>query len=406
MNMKATNNNDRTGHDIGVAELQPRLSKYQVIARNLVDQISNGALSPGERLESENELAVQYGVSRITARQALAVLEKEGYVKRKRGKGTYVSSSIGKTKADSSGKMRQVTFVVADYSLTDYYTLAEIAAAERWLVDKGIAFSLSIVTVDDIIAGELPPVVKNNLCDGLIFDLIECNLYMPMFLQTNIPMIALGNHRISPCFSYVRCSVEKMIHQAWKTLLSRYSQPVAFIGGPPDFELSQEAMISYLMSSKRAGQRPLMELFVGDAEFSEVYNSEWHNAYQEVVSIADRADGPFSMITTAATVQSVVEAYKKLGFSLAEYPILTVGVPQDMSAEDCAQLYISTVDPAAAIELALTKLLELKKAPDTVIQAGMDMTILAPGEFDYERLLKWKVNNPRIAGMIRANQAG
>ncbi len=44
----------------------------------------------GGRLPSEPELAAQYGVSRGTVRQALAVLEREGVIIRRQGAGTYV----------------------------------------------------------------------------------------------------------------------------------------------------------------------------------------------------------------------------------------------------------------------------------------------------------------------------
>lgn len=44
----------------------------------------------GGRLPSEPELAEQYGVSRGTVRQALAVLEREGVIIRRQGAGTYV----------------------------------------------------------------------------------------------------------------------------------------------------------------------------------------------------------------------------------------------------------------------------------------------------------------------------
>ncbi len=44
----------------------------------------------GGRLPSEPDLAAQYGVSRGTVRQALAVLEREGVIIRRQGAGTYV----------------------------------------------------------------------------------------------------------------------------------------------------------------------------------------------------------------------------------------------------------------------------------------------------------------------------
>src|SRR5205814_9365915 len=47
--------------------------------------IFDAALSPGDRLESERELAEQFGVSRITVRDALRVLEARGLIRVKVG---------------------------------------------------------------------------------------------------------------------------------------------------------------------------------------------------------------------------------------------------------------------------------------------------------------------------------
>jgi GntR family transcriptional regulator len=48
-------------------------------------------MQPGERIVSEVELGVQFGVSRETIRQALAPLEREGLITRTRGRGSFVA---------------------------------------------------------------------------------------------------------------------------------------------------------------------------------------------------------------------------------------------------------------------------------------------------------------------------
>ncbi len=54
------------------------------------EKILSGELKPGDKIESEMEIQKKYGVSRITVRQAILDLEKEGMVNRERGKGTFV----------------------------------------------------------------------------------------------------------------------------------------------------------------------------------------------------------------------------------------------------------------------------------------------------------------------------
>jgi GntR family transcriptional regulator len=59
-----------------------------------LEQISSGALQPGQRLGGERDLAVEFGVSRSSLRQALAALERDGIVRRVSGRsgGTFVSA--------------------------------------------------------------------------------------------------------------------------------------------------------------------------------------------------------------------------------------------------------------------------------------------------------------------------
>ena len=64
---------------------------YSQIREALRNQIHAGAYCGDGRLPSENELVRAYGVSRITVRQALNDLQKEGLIFKVHGKGTFVS---------------------------------------------------------------------------------------------------------------------------------------------------------------------------------------------------------------------------------------------------------------------------------------------------------------------------
>jgi GntR family transcriptional regulator len=64
---------------------------YQRIQGAIRQIIQAGQLRPGDAVPSERELAKIHDVSLMTARHALATLEQEGVVERRRGVGTFVS---------------------------------------------------------------------------------------------------------------------------------------------------------------------------------------------------------------------------------------------------------------------------------------------------------------------------
>jgi len=74
------------------AKVRLALPAYQRIQLAIRKRIDSGHLRPGDPVSSERDLARLHEVSLMTARHALASLEREGVVERRRGVGTFVSS--------------------------------------------------------------------------------------------------------------------------------------------------------------------------------------------------------------------------------------------------------------------------------------------------------------------------
>ncbi len=83
-----------TGKGAGLNKPQ-RVPLSQQARLYLRELIEAGQYQPGERLPSQDELAAQLSVSRLTLRDALRSLEQEGVVQVKHGVGTFVSPSYG-----------------------------------------------------------------------------------------------------------------------------------------------------------------------------------------------------------------------------------------------------------------------------------------------------------------------
>ena len=64
---------------------------YTSIKEDLLVKIKNGTYAEGDLIPSEIDLAKEYGVSRPTIRQALRILTSEGYLDRRKRRGTIVA---------------------------------------------------------------------------------------------------------------------------------------------------------------------------------------------------------------------------------------------------------------------------------------------------------------------------
>jgi len=70
---------------------------YQKLQQNIKSQIIAGVYKEGDLLPSESEMQQIHSVNRSTIRQALSELVKEGYIQKKKGKGSIVLKRMRRT---------------------------------------------------------------------------------------------------------------------------------------------------------------------------------------------------------------------------------------------------------------------------------------------------------------------
>ncbi len=96
---------------------------HEQVAKQLVDLILTGELKAGDRLPVERDLAMQLGVSRTAVREALAQMERKGYLL---------------TRADGGTVVREVTFesllpYVSNLLSTDRHLLSDLLGVRKLL---------------------------------------------------------------------------------------------------------------------------------------------------------------------------------------------------------------------------------------------------------------------------------
>lgn len=113
---------------------------YAYIKEALRNKILGGAIAVHSKLPSEEQLTKEFKVSRITIRQALSELQREGLVFKVNGKGTFVSKP--KTLLDAT----QLRGFAEAASLQGYETFARVISIKNIKSNQSIARQLNIAT--------------------------------------------------------------------------------------------------------------------------------------------------------------------------------------------------------------------------------------------------------------------
>jgi len=104
--------------------------RAELVEQRLTDAIDLGLLDLGERLPSESEMARQFGVATVTAREALEALRGKGLVETRRGRdgGSFVTSR--EPRADRIERRIQQLSRVELRDMGAYYSAITAMAAE------------------------------------------------------------------------------------------------------------------------------------------------------------------------------------------------------------------------------------------------------------------------------------
>ncbi|MFC3927753.1 GntR family transcriptional regulator [Streptococcus caprae] len=183
------------------------IPKYQEVANAIREKIITQEYLVGEVIPTEAKLQEIYSVSRHTVRQALNVLNNEGYVRSEKGSGTYVLNRLENLNI-SSGPATKKIGVITTY-LSDYIFPTIIRGVEEVLRQNGYSLVLAS-TNNDIVQEEI--CLKNMLeegIDGLIVEPTKSNLYNPniqyylQFRELGIPVLFINAYYELLDFPYI-----------------------------------------------------------------------------------------------------------------------------------------------------------------------------------------------------------
>lgn len=161
--------------------------KHVKVYDQLFKKIQEGFYPVGSKLPSEPNLADQMGVSRMTLRRALALLQEDGLISNIQGKGNYIKEYDNKSNAFSIEKIEQPFYSCCNEKIDDIeiefriepptdaistilgQKSAAVVISDRWYKSENITkgYSLSFIPIETISKNNIDLNDIENLKDFL-----------------------------------------------------------------------------------------------------------------------------------------------------------------------------------------------------------------------------------------------
>lgn len=137
--------------------LRPRGSNLgRELAENLRTRIVGGEFKAGARLPSETAISESYGVSRVTVRTAVKLLESQGLVNVRHGSGTYVADFGGQVRTGLQ-ELRSITETIREMGFTprmERHRMEQRPASAEESAKLGIPVGAEVISIQRAILGD------------------------------------------------------------------------------------------------------------------------------------------------------------------------------------------------------------------------------------------------------------
>lgn len=202
-------NGQQRQHALGALAPPVRVRLYEHLVTQLLDHIREAGYRPGDKFPPERLLAERFAVSRASVRQALAVMEAQGFLEARHGDGIYVLRTASDAALATLMDRRRRIPEILEVREALETKLAELAADRR--TDKDVAAIQASVDgmAADIGAGGLgaeadaafhaaiAAAAKNPLLEGMMQQLADAirETRMQSLSEPGRPPRSLAAHR-------------------------------------------------------------------------------------------------------------------------------------------------------------------------------------------------------------------
>ncbi len=232
------------------------IPKYSQAAEQIKELIISGQLKAGEKLPPERDLCIANDISRITLRAALDLLEKDGYIRREQGRGTFISSESDRKQNGNSGKIVAMVFSSFHERVEEsFFTMGVFRALRDIFTDDGTCVCMIQLKKGASFAEHVKEsgISEDSYKDGIIFSSYEIQpTDIEMLEQKKIPFCLLGKSSL-PSVPQINADHFGEAYGVMKKILELNHRQIAIIDGPEGKAYIDDRIRGYKQALKEAG---------------------------------------------------------------------------------------------------------------------------------------------------------
>jgi DNA-binding LacI/PurR family transcriptional regulator len=305
------------------------LRKHQWVVKELEKAFQENRYAVGDRLPSERDMAGTFGVSPLTVRRALAVLENVGLIKRLPSRGTFFVGG-DKTWSESSTP-GTVALVYMNVPSTEHPRYRDIVrqhnfefnelAAELSLRKLALMWSQSSTL--ELSRGEYPHAISRESTACIVLSGFVEDYHVHMFQELGIPVMLMGNRPVNLPVSSLHVNRKEMAYLLTRELIEFYKGPAIFVVSPFQLYYIHEMVEGYCLACEESGMPTQVSVITGHG-----------NPAEELATILDRSGGEFSLLLAYHAAYALPDIYRKHGWNFIDHPVIATNASVDFYPDD------------------------------------------------------------------------
>lgn len=199
----------------------------------LLELINQNRHVPNYKLPSENQLALKFNSSRISAKHAFDVLLEENVIYRQRGRGTFIRQDAPETTTFSvpgSTKINGIALILP--TLSGFFMSDLVEGMRHALTKQGLSLVIMLTASDQDREAHFLRIAR-DLFKGILLFPSAYNHYNNELLQMVVngyPLVQVDRYLPGLDLSYVGCDHCETTYQAVQFLQKRGHKRIGFIG--------------------------------------------------------------------------------------------------------------------------------------------------------------------------------